>query len=795
MVLMRRVQACIWMCCLSWLNMTGQPTSRVTYFDEEDGLPHSHVTQLLQDSLGFLWLATWNGLCRFDGYEFHAVKPSLGDGSGMTTDRFRDIALRPDSRIVCRVDDAYYLFDTRTYHFSRLEGKQAKEAADALRRYRQSEGLRTAGQVTSFALNDRQGNRWETTVRGLSKNTAVRERTRRLAIEPEGEVKCMFWDSSNRYWLSNKTDETLRVYDGDDDHLIGYLGADGQLHHQYTRFGAAVYCMAETGNGTLWLGCKPKGLYRLRETAKGHFQTSHFTHLPHSNVYSIATDHYGRLWVATMGGGLCYTLQPEADSPIFQVPRHYPKTEVQRVRHLHFTADGNILMAAATDGLLVAGMERDAGQMRFRLHRREPSRAESLSSSATMDIAADHHGRYYVSTESGGVNMLDGQQLLEPQLSFRHYTAAGHQLPNDVVMSLTPMDSCRTMVVGSHLVSIIDTTGLRQVMDAHFFNNDYRFSDAHPLHLKGDRWLFALRDGAFVMESSQMYQQAYRPRVVLTSVSIQGESDLWAAAYLDTLTLRPGQRTLTVRFAALDFSAPERISYAFRLLPNEEWNYIGRNRSATLLDLAPGTYQLQLRSTNAEGAWLDNYRTLTILVEPAFWESAWGQTLLALLVLASLTTIAYTILYIRRIKRKQHETLEAYLALLNRHTPAVSTPEQPSGKPILDDQDDVMLQHVMTFIEQNIGNSDVSVGDMAAFAATSRSGLQRKLKQAMGITPQDLLREARIKHACLLLSTTDKTVAEVAYACGFTDPKYFSRSFKQSVGQSPTAYKNASNTG
>ena len=100
-----------------------------------------------------------------------------------------------------------------------------------------------------------------------------------------------------------------------------------------------------------------------------------------------------------------------------------------------------------------------------------------------------------------------------------------------------------------------------------------------------------------------------------------------------------------------------------------------------------------------------------------------------------------------------------------------------------------MLQRVMQFVEENIANSDVNVGDMASAAAVSRSGLQRKVKQAMGITPQDLLREARIKRACQLLRQTDKTVAEVAYACGFSDPKYFSRSFKQSTGMSPTEYK------
>ena len=103
-----------------------------------------------------------------------------------------------------------------------------------------------------------------------------------------------------------------------------------------------------------------------------------------------------------------------------------------------------------------------------------------------------------------------------------------------------------------------------------------------------------------------------------------------------------------------------------------------------------------------------------------------------------------------------------------------------------------MLQRVMAFIEENIGNSDMNIGDLASAAATSRSGLQRKMKQLMGITPLDFLREARIKHACLLLRNSGKTVAEVAYACGFTDPKYFSRCFKQSMGQSPTDYKNRS---
>ena len=769
--------------CTLGLACQSQSQSRVTYYDEEDGLPHGHVTQLLQDELGFMWFSTWNGLCRYDGYEFRTFKSRVGDGCNMATDRFRDIALRPDGKMLCRVDDDYYLFDTRTYRFSNMTAEEVSHAADEIKQYRKSIGLKSAGNTINFAYDDAQGNHWETTGKGLSKETAVVQHTQRLAIEPRAEVKCLFTDSRQRYWVCTKDDAAIRVYALADDRLLGYLGTDGRLHPQYTTFGSPIYCMYESADGTLWMGSKPDGLFRLQETASGMFKIARFTDLPHQNVYSIAEDREGRLWVSTMGGGLCYTDQLLADNPRFRVPRNYPKDVAQRVRYLFFADQGRILMAAATDGLLVAPLEKDAENMRFHRHHRESDRAESLSSSATMDITMDESGHYYVSTESGGVNRIEGNDLLADQLSFRHYTAGNHLLPSDVVMSLTNMGKGRTMVVSGHLVTLVDSANRYRVLDARYFNGDYRFNESHPQALHGDRWLFGLTDGAFITSTAQMYQQAYQPRVVLTGISIQGGEDNWTIAYADTILLQPHERSFTLHFAAIDYSAPERISYAFRLKPNEHWNYIGRDRSATLLDLSPGTYLMELRSTNSDGQWLDNVRQLTIIVKPTFWESALGRTLIALIIIATLAAIAFTYLYIRRIKRQQHEALEAYLALLEKKE---SRHEDRHLKVVTDDP---MMQRVMQFIEQNLSNSDAGVGDMAAAAATSRSGLQRKLKQTMGITPQDLLREARIKHACQLLAETDKTIAEVAYACGFSDPKYFSRCFKQSIGQSPSEFK------
>lgn len=764
---------------LALLTLAVQAQSRVVDYDEEDGLPHGHVTQLLQDSLGFIWLATWNGLCRFDGYDFHTFKPQAGDGCHMATDRYRDIALRPDGQIVCRVDDDYFLFDTRTYRFRDMTAEEAQQAPDDLRHYRQSR--RRDG---TFVCGDRQGNRWMTDGKGIRKVTTYEQRTQRLDIEPKAEVKCLFADRQQRYWVATKGDGAVRVYAAADDHLIGYLGMDGRLHQSYTRFGFAIYSMYQSADGTLWLGTKPDGLFRLRETAPQTFKIDHFTELPNPNIYSITEDRYGRLWLATLGGGLCYTSQPQAEKPHFIVPKGYPKDSGQRLHSLHQTRQGSILMAAATDGLIIARLEKDADRMVFHRHHRETGRSSSLSSSATMDIMEDRQGRIYVSTESGGFNRIEDDDLTADSLTFRHFNAANHQLPNDVVLSLTPLDNSGMMAVAPHLITLLDSTGGQRVLDARYFLDDYRLSESRPLPLSGGRWLFGLTDGAFITTTQQMNHEVYQPPLVLTGVGIQGRTDLWAVG--DTLTLEPRERSVTIRFAALDYSAPERISYAFRLLPNEQWNYIGHDRSATLLDLEPGTYRLEIRSTNADGQWTDNTRSLTLIIEPTFWEAWYGQLLILLLIAGALATIVYTLLYIRRIKRKQRETLAAYLSLIEES----SKPEQPA--PVESDAKlDPMLQRVMQYIEENLSDSDASVGDMAAAAATSRSGLQRKLKQAMGITPQDLLREARIKHACQLLRQTEKTIAEVAYASGFTDPKYFSRSFKLSTGKTPTEWKNA----
>lgn len=804
--------------------VVAQPLCQVVRYDEEDGVPSSHVAQLLQDDQGFMWFATWNGLCRYDGYEFLTFKAQAGDGCHMTTDRIRNIVLLPDEKILCWTDEGNYLFDLHSYRFRDMEDGGQRYTNQDLMRLRESRSLlnRTGyswtdrhhtqwtlsadgtltylqqgdSQSTSYPLSttfntlnfvmaDRDGNLWALDNSAIYHFITDVSRTQRVYMSPGDEVKCLFADSKGHYWMTTKNDAAVRLYDAATDRLLGFLGADGRLHQQHTSFVAPVYCMYEMQDGTLWLGTKTGGLFRLRNKGGEQYEIAHFMDIPCLDVYHVTADRWGRLWVAMLGGGVCYSDDASGEQPHFKVPKNYPKEQCPRVRYLSFT--DSLWMAATGSGLLVARMERQADNMLFRLHQRETERGNSLSSSATMDVVRDSQGRYYVSTESGGVNLIESSDLLAEKLIFRHFNDSLHVQYNDNVQSMTALADGGLMAIGSHLLTLINGHHHSRVLDARHFHADYRFSEAHPLLLSGGRWLIGLTDGTIITSMKQLTADSPMPRVMLTGLSIQGGSTRWDIARQDTLRLQPHERNITLRFAALDYNAPDRINYAFRMLPNEHWHYIGHDRSATLLDMEPGTYQLEVRSTNADGEWQDNQRRLTIIVTPTFWEAWYGQLLILLLIVAVVLAIAYTLLYIRRIRRQHRETLEKYLALIEVRGERLEVREEER-----EETEDPLLRRVMQYVEENLSDSDANVGDMAAAAAVSRSGLLRKLKQTMGVTPQELLSEARIKHACQLLRNTDKNVSEIAYGCGFTDPKYFSRCFRQSQGCSPSEYREKS---
>jgi len=121
-----------------------------------------------------------------------------------------------------------------------------------------------------------------------------------------------------------------------------------------------------------------------------------------------------------------------------------------------------------------------------------------------------------------------------------------------------------------------------------------------------------------------------------------------------------------------------------------------------------------------------------------------------------------------------------------------SRPDKSDNKPevvtpaIIEDQiENAFIGKFKKVVEENMGDSNISVEELAAKMGLSRVQLYRKVKALTGNTPVDLLRRARLTRAKELLTSTELTVSEIAYQVGFASPSYFTKCYKDEYGIVP----------
>ena len=99
------------------------------------------------------------------------------------------------------------------------------------------------------------------------------------------------------------------------------------------------------------------------------------------------------------------------------------------------------------------------------------------------------------------------------------------------------------------------------------------------------------------------------------------------------------------------------------------------------------------------------------------------------------------------------------------------------------------LDKVVSVIESNMVKGDFDVVQLADALAVSKSTLYRKMKIATGLSPIEFIRNIRLKYGSQLLKNKSMSIAEVAYECGFSNPKYFATCFKEDFGVTPKEYQ------
>lgn len=104
--------------------------------------------------------------------------------------------------------------------------------------------------------------------------------------------------------------------------------------------------------------------------------------------------------------------------------------------------------------------------------------------------------------------------------------------------------------------------------------------------------------------------------------------------------------------------------------------------------------------------------------------------------------------------------------------------------------DQQMVEKAIQIVEENIGEPEFSVEELAASLNISRSYFYKKMVKITGKKPIEFIRTIRMKRARQLLAESQMQVAEIAYMLGYNSPKVFSKHFKEEFGVSPSEFKN-----
>lgn len=112
----------------------------------------------------------------------------------------------------------------------------------------------------------------------------------------------------------------------------------------------------------------------------------------------------------------------------------------------------------------------------------------------------------------------------------------------------------------------------------------------------------------------------------------------------------------------------------------------------------------------------------------------------------------------------------------------IATPEMKGN-------DEALMEKIMAIINTHINDPLLNVEKLGREVGISRAHLHRKMKELIGMTPSDFIRNIRLRRACELLKKPDVDITQVAYTLGFTSQPHFSTAFKRFTGVSPTEYR------
>ena len=563
-----------------------------------------------------------------------------------------------------------------------------------------SSGNAMIPQISKFTISD-QSILWITGVHDLTQiNFKYHNYTISKLDNTEAEIRSLALDHNHNYW-DGFLQGYIKISDAQHN-KIGYLTPSGQIIPTQTPFSkCGIYSLYEDIQNRMWIGTKGDGIYLLKDGKIEHFtyNPNDKSSLPSNNIYDVECDRYGRIWIATYGGGLAVAQERNGKITFISARNglSWPKNAFEKTRRITCTSKGVILIGT-TDGLVTFSDEfKQFSKIKFFTSSHIVDDPNSLTASDVNYTLVRTNGKTYVSTLGGSLQIVNNNSLLQDHLTLS--PLAQLNLDEGIVQSLIEDNQGNIWIVRESSIDKYNPkTGKIDVFGPNDFDYNMTFSESRPLHDPATDYItVGTPMGSITFNPKTLSKTNYQTKIIFTSLHYNGEDKIIPILHRKELVIPSNKRNLTISFAALDYTRKYQTNYAYQLEGSSrgnEWIQLGSQNIIGFNHIAHGKYILKVKATNTHGVWSKNIAELPITIEPTFWESVWGNLLLFLLLIIGIGCSFY--LYNTRQKQKlSHDLSIMKNDFFSKASHKLRTPLSLIGGPVTE-----VLEHEKTLSDE-----------------------------------------------------------------------------------------------
>lgn len=552
--------------------------------------------------------------------------------------------------------------------------------------YNEASGKLTSDNITNL-LVDRQGKLWigtevggvnilnpatgqfEYLLPGTGKNTLTSE-----------QVFAIYEDKESRKWIG-----TVK---GGIDVLDPHKNLFQTLSHDPLNRNSLVNDFASTfyedGAQRLWIGTDGGGLSiwdRRRNSFTNYVhQTGNPGSLSHNSVTSVQQDYQNNVWVATFGGGI-NKFNPSSNS--FEHYRCINSATGEENKNVWLLLeDHNKTLWATTFAQgklyrlnraanrfevfdqvlndLVSLIEDRQGQL-WGGNSHQLAKIDTRSGQHTLfeigkpvrALYEDRKGAFWIGTEGGGLIRFDRKG---GKIAARFSDENG--LCNNAVLNILEDDRGHLWLSTFNGLSEFDPvakTFKNFYQEDGLQSNQFLYNAA--LRLRSGELAFGGIRGFNLFHPAGIIATNSNPPLLLTGLKVNNKPVTQDTRYvsgsgsrgIEALRIPYSDAVLSLDFAALEYSAPGKIQYAYYLDGwDKGWNYTGDLRTANYTHLSEGIYYLRLKATNADGVWGKEQTLLKVTILPPWYRSWWAWLFYMMLAMGAI--YAYQLYKARQTK-------------------------------------------------------------------------------------------------------------------------------------------------